>query len=700
MSSQKFSLKLDGKNIEVETNSLAEQANGSALVRCGDTLVLATCVMSKQNREDLDFFPLFVEYQEKYYAAGKIKGPRYIKRESRPSDEAICNARLIDRCIRPRFPKGLKREIQVIITVLSWDGENDPDLLGLIASSIALSISDVPWNGPLGAVRVCRKNNNFILSPSYEQKEGADMDIVFAGLYHNKEFLINMIEGSFQQIEEKVILEAYDFTEKHIKKIIEFQNDIKKKSGKKKVILEPSAQDPDLEKEIKKFLGDKFEKAFFQKDKIKRSEQLDDLTKELSFFIEDKYEDNNKLKYALSFLDEEADRLVHENVIKYDKRVDARKLDEVRKITSEVGLIPRTHGSGLFSRGQTKALSILTLGGPGDQQLIEGMEVVGDKRFMHHYNFPPYSSGEVKPLRGPGRREIGHGVLAEKALLPLLPNVEEFPYTIRIVSEIVSSNGSTSMASVSGCSLALMDAGVPIKGKGLVTGIAIGLIKDEETGKYKLLTDIQGPEDHHGDMDFKIAGTRQGITVVQMDVKVDGINRKIIEDALDRAKKARFEILDVMEKTISKPRDELSPYAPRIFTIQINPDKIGELIGPGGKVINKIIDETGAEIDIQDSGLVFVTSEKKEAAEKAIDWIKNITREVKAGEVFQGKVKRILDFGAFVEILPGQDGLIHISKLSDKRVEKVEDVVKIGDSVSVKVISVDDQGRINLTLLK
>jgi len=694
----KFNLKLDGKDIEVETGSLAEQANGSVLVRCGDTLVLATCVMSKQDREDLGFFPLFVEYQEKYYAAGKIKGPRYIKRESRPSDEAVCNSRLIDRSIRPRFPKGVKREIQVIITVLSWDGENDPDLLGLAASSIALSISNIPWNGPLGAVRVCRKDNNFILNPSYKEREGADMDIVFVGLLDNKEFLINMIEGSFQQVEEKAILEAYDFAEKHIKKIIEFQDDIKKKSGKEKIVLEINAQDPDLEKEIKKFLGDKFEKAFFQKDKIKRLEQLDDLIKELSLFIEDKYEDNNKLKYALSFLDEEADRLVHENVIKYDKRVDARKLDEVRKIDSEIGLIPRTHGSGLFSRGQTKALSILTLGGPGDQQLIEGMEVVEDKRFMHHYNFPPYSSGEVKPIRGPGRREIGHGILAEKALLPLLPNIEEFPYTIRIVSEIVSSNGSTSMASVSGCSLALMDAGVPIKG--LATGIAIGLIKDEETGKHKLLTDIQGPEDHHGDMDFKVAGTKQGITVVQMDVKVNGIDRKIIEQALDRAKKARSEILDIMEKTISKPRADLSPYAPRIFTVQINPDKIGELIGPGGKVINKIIKETGAEIDIQDSGLVFITSEKQEAAKKAVVWVESITREVKIGEVFQGEVKRILDFGAFVEILPGQDGLIHISKLSDKRVEKVEDVVKVGDAVSVKVISVDDQGRINLMLLK
>ncbi len=693
----KFSLKLDGKNIEVEIRGLAEQANGSALVRCGDTLVLATCVMSKQDREDLGFFPLFVEYQEKYYAAGKIKGPRYIKRESRPSDEAVCNSRLIDRCIRPRFPKGLTKEIQVIATVLSWDGENDPDLLSLIACSIALSISDIPWDGPLGAVRVCRKNDKFILNPFYEERKDTDMNIVFVGLCDNKEFLINMIEGSFQQIGEKAVCQAYDFAEKHIKKIIEFQNDIKKKLGKEKIICQPGAKDPDLEKEIKRFLGDKFEKAFFQKDKIKREEQLDNLTKELSLFIEDKYEDIDKLKYALSFLDREADRLVHENVIKYNKRVDARKLDEIRKISSEVGLVPRAHGSGLFSRGQTKSLSILTLGGPGDQQLIEGMEIVGDKRFMHHYNFPPYSAGEVKPLRGPGRREIGHGILAEKALLPLLPDSEEFPYTIRIVSEIVSSNGSTSMASVSGCSLALMDAGVPIKD--LVTGIAIGLIKNEETGEYKLLTDIQGPEDHHGDMDFKVAGTRQGITVIQMDVKINGINRKIIEEALNRAKKARIEILDVIEKTISKPRAELSPYAPRIFTIQINPSKIGELIGPGGKVINKIIDETGAEIDIQDSGLVFVTSETEEAAKKAVALIKNITREVKVGEVFQGKVKRILEFGAFVEIIPGQEGLIHISKLSDKRVRKVEDVVKIGDMVSVKVISIDEQGRINLSLL-
>ena len=693
----KFNLKLDGREIEVETNSLAEQANGSALVGCGGTLVLATAVMDKQDREDLDFFPLTVEYQEKYYAAGKIKGPRYIKRENRPSDEAICNARMIDRSIRPRFPKDLAREIQIIITVLSWDGENDPDLLSLIATSIALSVSDIPWNGPLGPVRVSRKDKEFILNPTYKERENTDLDIVFVGLCQDKELLINMIEGGINEGEEKTVLEAFNFAEKHIKKIIDFQDDIRKKTGKEKAALESPLEDLDLEKEIKKFLGDKFEKAFFQKDKIKRPQELDLLKKELSFFIEKSHSgEEGKLKYALKFLDEEADRLVHKNAIKYNKRVDGRKLDQIREISAEVGLLPRTHGSGLFSRGQTKALSILTLGGPGDQQLIEGMEIVGDKRFMHHYNFPPYSSGEVGFLRGPGRREIGHGALAEKALLPLIPNADQFPYTIRVVSEIVSSNGSTSMASVSSSALALMDAGVPIKR--LATGIAIGLVKEGK--EYKVLTDIQGPEDHHGDMDFKVAGTRQGITAIQMDVKIDGINKEIMEEALSRAKKARNEILDVMEKTISEPRPNLSPYAPRILTLQINPEKIREVIGPGGKIINEIIKETGAAIDIQDSGLIFVTSEKEESAEKAIAWIKNITREIKVDEVFQGKVKRILEFGAFVEILPGQEGLIHISKLSRERVNRVEDVVNIGDVVSVKVISIDDLGRINLLLLK
>ncbi|MBZ9578128.1 polyribonucleotide nucleotidyltransferase [Patescibacteria group bacterium] len=698
MNSQKFSLKLGEKNLKVEIRNLAEQANGSVLVSYGDTLLLTTCVMSKKDREDIGFFPLTVEYQEKYYAAGKIKGPRYIKRESRPSDEAICNARLIDRAIRPRFPENLAREIQVITTVLSWDGQNDPDILGLIAASLSLSISDIPWQGPIGVVRVCQKDGKFILNPTYEEREGCQMDVIFAGMLEGGEVLINMVEGNCEEVDEKVILEALDFSEKHLKKVIAFQKEIIEKVGKEKLLLETFPVDDVLEKEIKEFLDKKLEEALYQEDKSQRTDKIDELKEELSCFVEEKYSEEGKTKYAQDFFEKGIDRLLHENIIKYNKRPDNRKLDEIRKIDCEVGLLPRTHGSGLFCRGQTKALSILTLGAPGDQQLLEGMEIVGKKRFMHHYNFPPYSAGEVKPLRGPGRREIGHGMLAEKALLSLIPDFDEFPYTMRVVSEILSSNGSTSMASVSSSSLALMDAGVPIKSP--AAGIAIGLAQDKKTGSYKVLTDIQGPEDHYGDMDFKVAGTKKGITVLQMDVKIEGISKKIMTEVLNRAKKARLEILDSMNKIISKPRAQLSPYAPRILTIQINPEKIREVIGPGGKVIKEITEETGAAIDIQDSGLIFVTSEKEEAAKKAIAWIKNITREVKVGEVFQGRVKRILEFGAFVEILPGQEGLIHISKLSDKRVRKVGDVVKIGDAVSVKVISIDEQGRINLSLLK
>jgi len=698
MTSPKFTLEIDGKKIEVEHKNLAEQANANILVRCGGTLFLATCVMNKGGREDLDFFPLTVEYEEKYYAAGKIKGSRYMKRESRPSDEAICNARLIDRAIRPRFDQDINREIQVITTVLSWDNENDPDVLGLISASLALSISDIPWNGPISAVRVIKKDGKLILNPNYEERENSELDIVFAAVSKNNNILINMIEGEAKETEENSILEALEFAKKYLKKIIDFQKEISEKIGKKKIIIEKPQSDIELEKDIKKFLGDKLEKAVFQKEKDKRVDDTNRLKEELVKFIEETYPEEGKAKYALKFFDKEIDRLIHENVIKYNKRADGRKLDEVREIHCEVGLLPRTHGSGLFCRGKTKALSILTLGAPGDQQLLEGMEIFGKKRFMHHYNFPPYSVGEIRPIRGPGRREIGHGMLAEKALLPLLPSSEEFPYTMRVVSEMLSSNGSTSMASVSSSSLALMDAGVPIKRP--ATGIAIGLVQDNKTGDYKILTDIQGPEDHHGDMDFKVAGTKKGITAVQMDIKIEGISDNIIKEALSRAKKARLGILDKMNKVLSESRAQLSSYAPRIETLQINPDKIREVIGPGGKIINEIIDETGAEIDIQDSGLIFVLSEKEESVKKAIDWIKNITREVKVGEVFDGKVVRILDFGAFVEILPGQDGLIHISKLAQGRVEKVEDVVEINDIVSVEVISVDEQGRINLSLLK
>jgi len=699
MKNENFKIKIGQREISVEARDLAEQANGSIMVRYGDTLILSTCVMSKGDRSGLGFFPLTVEYEEKYYAAGKIKGPRYIKRESRPSDEAICNGRLIDRAIRPLFPKGLARDVQVVTTVLSWDGQNDPDVLGLTAASLGLSISDIPWSGPVAAVRVCRKNGKFVLDPIYEEREGSDLDIVFAGvLGPKKELLINMIEGSGEEVDDSAVIGALDFAKDALLELINFQKQIAEKIGKTKAVVETPACDSDLEKEIKDFLKDKLENAVYKKDKKERAAGVDELEAELSVFVEENYPGQGKSQYAKNFFNDEIDRVVHKNAIENKKRPDGRKLNELRNISCEVGLLPRTHGSGLFCRGQTKSLSILTLGSPGDQQLLEGMEIVGKKRFMHHYNFPPYSAGEIKPIRGPGRREIGHGMLAEKSLLPLIPTSEEFPYTIRIVSEILSSNGSSSMASVSSSSLALMDAGVPIKRP--AAGIAMGLMRDEASGKYEILTDIQGPEDHHGDMDFKAAGTRNGITAVQMDVKIKGIDREIMEKSLALAKEARIQILDNMEKVLEKPRPELSPFAPRILTIQIDQDKIREVIGPGGKIINEIIEKTGVTIDIQDSGLIFITSEKEDAAKKAVEWIRNITREVVVGEIFQGKVKRILNFGAFVEILPGQEGLIHISKLAPYRVNRVEDVVKIGDMVLAKVISIDEQGRINLSLLK
>ena len=698
MEGKTFKTKIDGKEIAVQYSNLAEQTNGNIMVRMGDTLVQATCVMAKGNRGNLGFFPLTVEYEEKYYAAGKIKGSRYMKREGRPSDEAICNARLIDRSIRPRFPKDFQKEVQVISTIFSWDGQNDPDVLGLLASSLALSISDIPWFGPVAAVRIGRKEGKFVINPVYEERAKSDIDIIFAAIMENNELLVNMIEAGFEEAQENEILEALAIAEKPLKELIAFQKDIAEKLGKEKTPIETTAIDSDLEKEIRNHLGDSLEKSIYQKNKNKRSQSMDELRADVTAFVAEKFPGQGKEYATQVFFDREVDRLLHENVLKYDKRPDGRKLDELREISCEAGSLPRTHGSGLFCRGQTKALSILTLGSPSDQQLLEGMEIVGKKRFMHHYNFPPYSSGEIKPLRGPGRREIGHGALAEKALLPLIPNAENFPYTIRVVSEILSSNGSSSMASVSSSSLALMDAGVPIKNP--AAGIAIGLILGENDKTYKILTDIQGPEDHHGDMDFKVAGTKDGITAIQMDVKIAGITKDIVKDALQKAKKARLEILEKIQKAIPGPRPNLSPFAPRILTLQINPDKIREVIGPGGKVINEIIEKTGSAIDIEDSGLIFVTAENEDSAKKTIEIIRNIIKEVEVGEVYEGKVKRILEFGAFVEILPNQEGMIHISKLAPYRVRKVEDVVKIGDVVKVKVISIDEQGRINLALIQ
>jgi polyribonucleotide nucleotidyltransferase len=700
---EKFNLEIGGRELSVEINNLAEQASGSCFVRYGDTEVLATVVMSANEREQ-DFFPLTVDYEERYYAAGKILGSRFIRRESRPSDEAIITSRLIDRAIRPLFPKNLKKEVQVIVTCLSWDRENDPDIIGLIASSIALSISKIPWSGPVGVVRIGRLNGKMIINPTYGERERSDLDLVISGVEKQPSpnetmpaILINMIEAEAAEVAEDEVLKAVDFGRPYLEEIINFQNQISKKIGKEKIKIEVLPPDIELEKEMRKFLGEELEKAFFQEQKNEESKDLSTLKEELISYIGGKYPGLGKEKYVNDFFENEIEKMLQENIILKEKRPDGRKLDEVREISCQVGLLPRTHGSGLFCRGQTKTLSILTLGAPGDVKLLEGMEIIGKKRFIHHYNFPPYCSGEVKPLRGPARRDIGHGMLVEKALLPIIPSFEDFPYTMRIVSEILSSNGSTSMASVSSSSLALMDAGVPIKEP--AAGIALGLIEDKK-GNYKILTDIQGPEDHYGDMDFKIAGTKNGVTAIQMDVKIAGISEKILSEALERGKIARIQILEKMKEVISKPRSELSPFAPRILTLQINPEKIREVIGPAGKVINEIIKECEVSIDIEETGKIFVTAEKEEAAKKAISWIKNITREVKVGEIFWGKVKRIVNFGVFVEILPGQEGLLHISEISSSKIKRIENLFKVGDIIPVKVISVDQQGRINLSLKK
>ncbi len=693
MNSKIYKLPINGKELVIEINDLAEKANGSAMLRLGDTQILATCCMAKQDRENAEFFPLSVGFEEKYYAAGKILGSRYMRREGRPSDESILASRLIDRAIRPLFPENLKsREVQLIITCLSWDKENDPDILGLIGASAILSMSDVPWQGPIGAVRIGKIGERFILNPTYPEREESEMDLVLAGIQSGDDILINMIEAEGKELADDTIIKATEFAQPYLREIIELQKKIVSELGKEKLVLPELAQDVELEEKINEFLGGKLEQAIYQ-----GKNETTELKNSLVSLIKEKYpDDKEKILYLNNFWEKEIEKIIRRNILEQEKREDNRKLDEVRNISCKTELLPRTHGSGLFMRGQTKALSILTLGAPGDQRLMEGMEISGKKRFMHHYNFPPYSVGETAMLRGPGRREIGHGMLAEKALAPLLPNHEDFPYTIRIVTEILCSNGSSSMASISASSLALMDAGVPIKR--LATGIAMGLITDGNS--HKILTDIQGPEDHYGDMDLKVAGTREGIIAMQMDVKIKGISKEILAQALAKAKTCRLKILDTMEAEIAQPRPELSPWAPKIIAFQIKPDKIREIIGPGGKIINEIIEECEVLIDIEDSGQVFITAEKSEAADKAMAWIKNIVREVAAGEVFEGKVKRILDFGAFVEILPGQEGLVHISKLAPYRVNKVEDVVKIGDMVKVKVIAIDEQGRINLALEK
>lgn len=691
-------IEINGRNLQIKITNWAEQASGSCLVQLGDTEVLATAVMSPNEPEGFDFFPLTVDYEERYYAAGKIFGSRFIRREGRPADEAILTGRMIDRTIRPRFPKNFKRETQIIVTCLSWDGENDPDVLGLIAASTALSISDIPFLGPVALVRIGRIDGRWIFNPTYEEREKSDIDLVLAGVETNGKLLINMVEMGAKEVSEADVIEATKAAEPELKKIIDFQRKIASDVGKEKIVIS-AVVDPQLEKEIKEFARNKLTKAVKElKPQEKELSTITELKDELINLLKEKYPDQNKIKLGLELFEEEVKKAVYQQIIEDNKRPDGRKRDELREISGQIGILPRAHGSGLFSRGLTRVLSILTLGGPKDQQLLEGMEFIGKKRFMHHYNFPPYSSGEVSFLRGPKRREIGHGCLVEKALLPLIPDPEQFPYTIRVVSEVLSSNGSTSMASVCAATLALMDAGVPIKE--IAAGISIGLAENEDPSKQKLIVDIQGPEDHLGGMDFKVAGTKNGITAIQMDTKTDGITKETMEEALSLAKSARLKILDIMKKTISKPRETLSTWAPKIKTIQINPAKIGDVVGPRGSVINKLIEQYKVSIDIEDSGLVYITGQDDKAVEGVIQEIKGMTREVQVGEVFQGEIKRIMDFGAFVEVLPGTDGLVHISNFVPYHIKSVNEIVKIGDIIPVKVVSIDETGRIKLSAME
>lgn len=686
-----YSYSLGGKTLIIELNNWAEQANGSVLVRLGDTLILATAVMSKLPREGGDFFPLTVDYEEKFYAAGKILGSRFVKRETRPSEEAILVDRAIDRSLRPRFDIRMRNEVQVVVTALSIDDQNDPDIPAILASSLALLLSDIPWDGPIAGVRVGVKDGAYILNPLYQERAETNLDLLISGTKTH----INMLEASAGEISEEEFARAVEWGFEFVKELTAFQEKIVKENTRIKTEVKLLTAPEGSAALLKKEFSSKIEKALYQKEKQTRNESLEALRKEWLESAETPPPDLFPKSAANFIFDEEISAILHRRIIEKGERPDGRKPDELRPLQALVGMLPRVHGSGLFMRGETHVLSTLTLGAPGDQQIVEGMEVRTKKHFLHHYNFPPFSTGETKPMRGPGRREIGHGALAGKALLPLLPSQEEFPYTIRVVSEALSSNGSTSMASVCGSSLALMDAGVPIKKA--AAGAAMGLMLNNK-GEYRVLTDIQGPEDHHGDLDFKVAGTRDGITAVQMDVKIEGLTPQMVNDVLKQAHASRLQILDLMQSVISEPRPELSPWAPRVSILKINPEKIGALIGPGGKVINDIIAQTGAQIDIEDDGTVFITSDKEDGMKKALALIKQITREIRAGELLEGRVTRVFDFGAMVEIGPRQEGLIHISELAPWRVDKVTDIVNVGDVVPVRVKNTDDQGRINLSL--
>ncbi|WP_110929459.1 polyribonucleotide nucleotidyltransferase [Bacillus massiliglaciei] len=682
-----YSFEWAGRNLTVEIGQLAKQANGAVLVRYGDTAVLSTATASKEPK-NVDFFPLTVNYEEKLYAVGKIPGG-FIKREGRPSERAILASRLIDRPIRPLFADGFRNDVQVISMVMSVDQDCSSEMAAMFGSSLALSVSDIPFEGPIAGVVVGRINGEFVINPNVEQMEQSDIDLTVAGTKD----AINMVEAGAKEVPEEIMLEAIMFGHEEIKKLIAFQEQIAAEIGKEKMEVKLYQVDAELEAEIKNLCLDDMNKAVQVKEKHAREDAITAVKEQVVAQFEEREADEETLKQVKEILGKLVKAEVRRLITEEKVRPDGRHPEEIRPLSSEVGLLARTHGSGLFTRGQTQALSICTLGALGDVQILDGLGTEESKRFMHHYNFPHFSVGETGPLRGPGRREIGHGALGERALYPIIPDEKDFPYTIRVVSEVLESNGSTSQASICAGTLAMMDAGVPIKAP--VAGIAMGLIKSGEY--YTILTDIQGMEDHLGDMDFKVAGTSKGVTALQMDIKIEGLSRTILEEALQQAKKGRMHILASMMETMNGPRERLSKYAPKILTLTINPDKIRDVIGPSGKQINKIIEETGVKIDIEQDGTVFISSIDQEMNEKAKKIIEDIVREVVVGEKYLGKVKRIEKFGAFVEIFNGKDGLVHISELAEERVGKVEDVVSIGDEILVKVTEIDKQGRVNLS---
>jgi polyribonucleotide nucleotidyltransferase len=674
------------KRLSIETGRVAEQANGAVILRQGDTVVLSTAVMAKEPREGIDWFPLTCDYEEKLYAAGKIPGA-FMRREGRPSETAILASRLTDRPLRPLFPEGFRLDVQVVSTVLSVDQENDPTILSINGASTALVISDIPFGGPVGAVRMGMLDGKIIVNPSLSLMGESELDLVVAGTAD----AILMVEAGAKGVTEQTVLDALEMAHEAIKGICAAQVELQQQVGQEKREWIPNAYPPQMLEIVGEYLALRLDQVLYKADKATREADVEDLRTKTIIELGERFPEHVEILGKL--FDKALKDRVRERIVDEGVRIDGRGLKDVRNITVEVGVLPRTHGSGLFTRGQTQALTIATLGSMSDQQKLDGLTTEEFKRYMHHYNFPPFSVGEARPLRGPGRREIGHGALAERALLAVIPPVEEWPYTMRLVSEILSSNGSTSMAAVCGSTLALMDAGVPIKSP--VAGIAMGLVTRE--GKFAVLTDIQGVEDNLGDMDFKVAGTRDGITALQMDIKIKGLTHEIFAQALEQAREARLFVLDKMLAVLPRSRSEMSPYAPRITTIMINPDKIRDIIGPGGKMIRKITEETGAQIDVEDDGRVFIAAVDQEGGKRAIDWIKGLTDEVEVGKIYKGKVVRIMPFGAFVEVLPNQDGLVHISKLTDHRVERVEEVANVGDEIVVKAVEVDSQGRLNLS---